>query len=335
MRPSPSSRCAAARDCAAAVTILLAGIPARGVAAQAGPINAGALFLEFPVGARAVGMGQTGVADGGSGEAAFWNPAGLAGLASATFELHTVALAAGRTHAVTAYFPSSSIGVFGGAVYLVDYGDEEHTDSENTVLARISPRNFEFLASFATALPGPISVGLNYKLITFQVDCSGDCTNLPSGSGITHAVDVGGQFAIGANDALTVGVALRSLGSSLQVENADQADPLPTRLAVGALWHTPLGRDTVSDRFDLRVAADLDRPWGSDGDPAVRVGVDVGYRQVARVRAGYGQRSGGESSASIGLGLASGSIGVDLAQTFLATSDLAANPTYFSFRVAF
>lgn len=335
MRRRRSDPGARARCWGAAVTLLLAGWPAIGAAAQ-GVSNAGALFLEFPVGARAVGMGQTGIADGGTGEAAFWNPAGLADLATASFELHTVALAAGRTHAVTVFVPSSAIGVFGGAVYLVDYGDLERTDSSSAVIAKISPRNFEFLASFATALPGPITVGLNYKLITLQVDCSGDCRDLPNGSGVTHAIDLGGQFVIGAHDALTVGVALRSLGFSLQVENRDQADPLPTRLAVGALWQTPLGRAGTTERFDLRVAADVDRPWGQDGDPAVRLGVDVGYKHIARVRAGYGQRWGGESSASIGLGLATGSIGVDLAQTFLSSSELeAANPTYFSFRVIF
>src|SRR2546422_5596290 len=42
--------------------------------------NSGALFLVFPVGARAVGMGQTAAALDGRGEAAFWNPAGLATL---------------------------------------------------------------------------------------------------------------------------------------------------------------------------------------------------------------------------------------------------------------
>ena len=47
MRPSRCSRGAAARHRAAAVTILLAGLPAGGAAAQAGPINAGALFVEF------------------------------------------------------------------------------------------------------------------------------------------------------------------------------------------------------------------------------------------------------------------------------------------------
>lgn len=336
MRRRRSSVGAGALLRGAAMTTLLAGWPAAGAVAQGSPSNAGALFLEFPVGARAVGMGQTGVADGGNGEAAFWNPAGLADLVTASFELHTVALAAGRTHAVTAYFPNSRIGVFGGAVYLVDYGDLERTDSSSAVIAKISPRNFEFIASFATALPGPITVGVNYKLITLQVDCSGDCGDLPNGDGVTHALDIGGQFAVGAHDALTLGVTLRSLGFSLQVENRDQADPLPTRLAVGALWRTPLWQKGTGDRFDLRVAADLDRPWGQDGDPAMRLGLDLGYRQIARVRAGYGQRSGGESSASIGLGLASGSIGVDLAQTFLSSSELeASNPTFFSFRVVF
>jgi hypothetical protein len=145
------------------VALLLAGWPATGAAAQ-GVSNAGALFLEFPVGARAVGMGQTGIADGGTGEAAFWNPAGLADLATASFELHTVALAAGRTHAVTVFVPSSAIGVFGGAVYLVDYGD---LGGALTRPVRSSPRSrratLEFLASSATALPGPITVGLNYS----------------------------------------------------------------------------------------------------------------------------------------------------------------------------
>src|SRR5207248_8930547 len=36
----------------------------------------GAVFLLVPVGARAAALGQAAVADGGSSESAFWNPAG-------------------------------------------------------------------------------------------------------------------------------------------------------------------------------------------------------------------------------------------------------------------
>jgi len=314
---------------------VIGGTAVSAAGAQGTPSNAGALFLEFPVGARAVGMGRAAFADGGTGEAAFWNPAGLATLAAASFELHTVSLAAGRTSAVTAHFPSSRIGVFGGAIYLVDYGDLERTDSSNTTIARISPRNMEFLASFATALPGLLSLGISYKLVMFQVDCSGDCTGLPNGDGVTHAVDAGLQFGVGRQDALTIGVAIRNVGFALQVENRDQADPLPTSVGVGALWQTILG-PAEREHFDLRVAADVDRPWTGETSPGVRFGFDVGYRRVARVRAGYGVASGGTASASVGLGVASGAIGVDLAQTFLNESELeSANPTFFSFRVSF
>ena len=54
--------------------------------------------------------------------------------------------------------------------------NRDSLSSATAMIAKISPRNFEFIASFATALPGPITVGVNYKLITLQVDCSGDCT---------------------------------------------------------------------------------------------------------------------------------------------------------------
>src|SRR5438093_239652 len=103
--------------------------------------NSGALFLLFPVGAQAVAMGQTAATLDGRGEAAFWNPAGLATLEHSEFALNTASLAAGATHALTAYYPSHGFGVLGGAVYLVDYGDLERTDSADNTVARIAPRN--------------------------------------------------------------------------------------------------------------------------------------------------------------------------------------------------
>src|SRR3989449_3902376 len=138
--------------------------------------NSGALFLVLPVGAQAVGMGQTAATLEGRGEAAFWNPAGLATLEQSEVAFNTASLAAGATHALTAYFPSHGLGVLGGSVYLVDYGDLDRTDSASNTVGRISPRNFEFLASYATELAGSFTFGVNYKLVEFVVDCSGDCT---------------------------------------------------------------------------------------------------------------------------------------------------------------
>src|SRR5712691_9089482 len=219
------------------VTAVLSAYPPIRLSAQDQPLNSGALFLVFPVGARAAGMGQTAVALDGRSEAAFWNPAGLAECDRRAFAVHTATLAAGRTSAVAAYFPSRGSGVLGGAVYLVDFGDLDRTDSTGTSIGRISPRNLEFLASYATDFGTSFALGLNYKLVEFRVDCSGDCRDFPAGLGVTHAVDLGGQFTVGPNGALRVGVAIRNVGFRLQVQNKDQADALPARLALGALYH--------------------------------------------------------------------------------------------------
>src|SRR5213594_4747060 len=195
--------------------------------------NSGALFLLFPVGAQAVAMGQTAATLDGRGEAAFWNPAGLATIERGELALNSASLAAGATHALTVYYPSHRFGVLGGAVYLVDYGDLDRTDSASNTIGRISPRNFEFLASYATELAGSFTFGVNYKLVEFVVDCSGDCTGVPSSRGVTHAIDVGGQVAVGPTGALRVGVAVRNVGFRLQVNNRDQADARSEERRVG------------------------------------------------------------------------------------------------------
>jgi len=321
-----------------AIALLLLTVrPSGRLAAQELPLNAGALFLVFPVGAQAVGMGQTAIAASGRSDAAFWNPAGLATLSDDEFALHTATLVAGRSNVLAVYFPSRGIGVIGGAVYLVDYGDLDRTDVNGNTIARIAPRNFEFLASYATNLTGSFVFGINYKLVQFRVDCSGDCRDFPAGTGATHALDLGGQFSVGPGGPLRIGVAVRNIGFRLQVQNQAQADALPTRLAVGALYELRLRPATgraLDQAFDLKLAADVDSPWGQAGQSETRVGFDIGYQRLVRVRAGYAFVQDGLSGPSVGL--ESGSLGVDLARAFLTGSDLQVeSPTFFSFRVSF
>src|SRR5207248_2637759 len=222
--------------------------------------NSGALFLLFPVGAQAVAMGQTGATLDGRGEAAFWNPAGLATIERGELALNSASLAAGATHALTGYFPS-------------------------------------------------------------------------------HRFDVGGQFTLGPAGALRVAVAGRNIGFKLQVNNRDQADALPARLVVRAAYRVLLpGAPGIAraERLDLKLAADVDSPWRSYGDSEMRLGIDVGYQRLLRLRGGYAFVRDGLSGPSVGMGVTSGSIGVDLARAFLTGSDLVAqNPAFFSFRVVF
>src|SRR5438128_320532 len=149
----------------------------------------------------------------------------------------------------------------------------------------------------------------------------------------------GGQFTVGPAGALRVAVAVRNIGFKLQVNNRDQADALPARLVVGAAYRILLpGAPGIAraERLDVKLAADVDSPWGSYGDSEMRLGIDVGYQRLLRLRGGYAFVRDGLSGPSVGMGVTSGSIGVDLARAFLPGADLVAqNPTFFSFRVVF
>src|SRR5207245_9726634 len=150
-------------------------------------------------------------------------------------------------------------------------------------------------------------------------------TNLPRAKGTTNAVDVGGQVAAGPDGALRLGVAVRNIGFKLQVNNGDQADALPARLLIGAVYRIvlPAGRgDGPGERFDLKVAADVDSPWGSYGGSQMRVGLDVGYQRLFRVRGGYAFVRDGLSGPSVGVGVETGALSVGRARRFLAGDDL-------------
>jgi len=129
---------------------------------------------------------------------------------------------------------------------------------------------------------------------------------------------------------------LRNVGFKLQVQNKPQADPLPTRLAVGAQYHVLLpARDGAlpGERFDLRVAADVDSPWGSRASRSSASASTWGTSASCGCAPGYAFGAGRSERSSIGLGVESGSVGVDLARTFLTGSDLQIeNPAFFSFR---
>lgn len=334
------SRCSAARPILALALAGLAGAAAAHVppiAAQEAPRVEGAAFLLLPVGARATALGQAAVADGGTSEALFWNPAGLAALPRAEFAIHHYTAFFGTGDAAVVALPSSSLGTFAVAAYVVDYGDlaVTHADLGPEPVGRISPRNIALLVSYATDIGGGIEMGITYKLVQFRVDCSGDCTNVPTATGTTHAVDAGLRYVVPGGP-LVVGLAIRSLGFKLQVNNQAQADPLPTRLQVGASYGV-LRPANSGEGFDLKVLADVQGVIGQGAlSPVTLVGAESGVGDAVRLRAGYAFLNSDARGPSIGLGLTFGGIAIDIARAFFANDNLGEKePIHFSFRVDF
>ena len=325
MRQSPSS--------AAWLPLALVAVCAAPAAGQSDPVAGGAAFLLLPVGARATALGQAGVADAGSGEAAFWNPAGLATLPAGEFGVQYASTFVSNNTALTLFAASRRLGTAGITAYLVDYGSQDvELPGGGLPTGKVSPKNIQLTASYATELGGAVALGVSYKLIQFRQDCQGDCGTLRDVAGTTHAVDVGAQVTIGAHDAFRLGVALQHAGFALQLENRDQADPLPTKVALGAAYQLPLQAMGAGKAVDARVLVDVQDQWGEYGSPDARMGVEVGYDGTAFVRAGYAFLASNSGGASLGLGLRLQRISVDLARVFYQTGPFD-DPVYVGLRI--
>jgi hypothetical protein len=292
----------------------------------------GAAFLLVPVGGRAAALGQAAVADGGTSEAAFWNPAGLAWLPGTEVAAHHAATFISDNTALSAYFTPRGIGVLGVSAYLVDYGSQDViTTPGGPISGKFSPKNIQLLASFATQLLEGLAFGVNYKLVQFRQDCSGDCGLFPSVVGTTHGVDVGLQYG-NETSPLRFGVAVRHAGFDLQLEDRDQADPMPTKLDFGIVYKITLPRPSPDVQpLDARFLVDIENDWGEFDDPQARVGIELGYGELIRLRTGYAFVDSEASGPAVGLGVKLGRFSVDFSRVFYDSANFD-EPVYISLR---
>ena len=316
----------------AALLASFAAIPAS--AQPAGLTTEGAPFLLLPVGARAVGMGQALVADQPGTEAIWWNPAGVARSERREIALHHYETIVGTGDAVSILIPSSLLGVFSASLYALDFGTEAVTDSLGTQIGSIVTRNVVYGASYATPIGGRINAGITFKIVQFRVDCSSGCE---SQAGTTSALDFGAQYDLGFVAPVSVGVAVRNMGAPLQVNDSEQADPLPARIQIGVMYRVPW-LERYAPQTELHITGDvLDRLKMES--PAPRVGAALTWRQRAHLRGGYVFESATSTESagpSMGLGLATNNLKLDIATIFEGFStDAGKRPTYVSLRYLF
>ena len=315
---------------------LLAGLLLTLLGAHPALAQNGGLFLLVPFGARAVGQGEAVMADSTLGtEAMWWNAASLARLPKKETAVHHSQTVIATSDMLTFAVPSKVLGTLAASAYLVNYGDQQATDPVNgTPIGTITNRNYQLALSYATPVGKRLNAGLTYKFVMLRFQCSGICGDVPVISGSTSALDVGAQYILPTSLPITVGAALRNLGPALQVRDAEQADPLPRVMQVGARARIPV-RALDEAHASLEVAADVVSASALGGG-AGGLGVSLGYRDQAWLRAGYKVQPGQGRGPSIGFGFQRGGLGVDIARRFDALSaQLGDPPTYVSLRARF
>lgn len=276
--------------------------------------------LLIPVGARAVGAGRT-LGSQISPDAVFSNPAGLAGLDGRHFIVHHADIGAPLL-AFTLLFTPEAVGTLGISYRLIDFGDDLATDEEGNVLGRLTTRDHLLAASFATPVVWGLSAGVNYKLVRFRIGCSGFCHGFDL-KATTQAVDVGIQLRDRFVEDLALGLAITDLGLPLQVINAEQADPPPTRVRLGGSYEV-LRHFAADTAFDLRLSAEM--AWSPRGSvPATpSFGAELALEEFVTLRAGYVFGEGIGTGPAVGVSLTFGSFTLGVARAFrqaLAGSD--------------
>lgn len=301
----------------------------RGGAAQG---TEGGLFLLSPIGARAVGMGQAVVAAPPTSEAVWWNPASIARAEKREAAIHHSQTIVATADAISLVVPWSLVGVVAASTNIVDYGEIEQTDAFGTI-GVIRPRNYVFAATYATSLGDRASAGITYKIVQFRIHCSGSC-GLPSSSASTSALDFGAQYDFSGIAPVQVGMAVRNVGLRLQAKDAEQADPLPTRLQAGATYRI-VPFEAHVPRGEMRVAGVVvgELPLRA---PSARLGAELALDRKFFFRGGYVFDDSEGAGPSIGLGLSTQSLFLDLAYMFEGFSaDAGRAPTFVSLRVLF
>lgn len=279
---------------------LAMGAPAPGSAQEQGSATEGALFLLLPVGAKGVGLARAMSALQGP-ESVWWNPAGL-GTADASRILVTRGEdLSGTATSVSGLFARPGLGVLGLSYSLLDVGEVELRDIQGNFLGTVLFRYHTGVLSTAAQILEGVSLGVNFKVIQSRLVCRGQC--LDAGvTATTYALDLGGQWEDVAGLPLTVGAMVAHLGPRLQVRNADQADPLPTRLRV-ALAYDVLS--TFVDREDVRgrVVIEVEERLRNPGR-AVYVATELSAGVDPGVRLWAGNAFGGElQTPGVGVGI--------------------------------
>lgn len=347
MRPRPSRRgfvwqrrrSATPRRLAVIGAWVIAGaLRAQTAGAQAGTADQAALFLLLPISARAVGMGQSMMASHGSGDAVWWNPAGIASISRGDASLHHSQSVIGTSEALTIAGASSLLGVAALSANILDFGGEiPAVDNQGNVVGKILPRNIALMGTYARAVGSRVRLGLSYKFVQFRFDCEGLCPALPTTQSSTRALDLGTQVRLPTRFPLEVGLTVRNIRGRFGGPDEDSPDDeLPTRvqLGIGALYTIP---KEYADDAALRVSADVIDELPARR-PLPRVGGEFIWEQRAFLRAGYVFASGSSESGgpTLGIGFVARRLVIDFARVFAGLSaDAGQAPTYLSLRITF
>jgi hypothetical protein len=269
-------------------------------------------------------------------ESSFWNPAGLASVDRSQAVLLRGDHAVGTATALSLLAARPGLGTVGVSYLLLDIGDQDLTDVDGNVLGTVSVRNHLGVASGSARLLERLDAGLSFKIVRFQLSCRGICPDAGT-TATTYALDAGIQLTPTSELPLRFGAMVAHLGPRLQVLNAEQADPLPSRVRLAAAYDV-LSAFVDSDEVEGWLAVEVQDRLRDPGSLSLYLGSELtaGREDSLYLRAGYvvGDLDQ-EDGARVGLGLRYERFDLAIAKSLAVSTLGETEPVHVTFSIGF
>ena len=273
-------------------------LTAMSISSYAAVGTTGAEFLNTSLGARPSGMGNAFSAIADDVNAVLWNPAGLTllkeGKASFTYTNLAAVFDVEEASGMYDGFLGYAQPLENGAAFAISLQYQEQgkiaytTDSPEVITEYILGANYAAIFSYARKLSSSLSYGVSFKFIQ---------TRLWEIVGRAYAVDLGGLYQ-SPNKKLNLALSLQNTGTKLQMEDLEQADPLPQNLKLG-ISYRPLNDSS----HRLIFAVDLDKPTFSSNSIFLNFGTEYWYHDLLALRLGYLNQEGNVKGFTQGIGI--------------------------------
>jgi hypothetical protein len=183
-------------------------------------------------------------------------------------------------------YPTSEWGTFGLGITFLSMGTMQRTGETGEDLGTFSSYDIAFTASYGTRLMQNLAAGLSVRYISSNLAPSiGAGAEKGEGVGFSFALDGGLLYEL--NRQTTLAATVTNIGPDISYIDADQADPLPRKLAVGFAHNiidSPYNKLTFVGEAN-KLLIDLDRAKIEEIIP--HVGLEYWYSNYIALRAGY------------------------------------------------
>jgi hypothetical protein len=318
--------------------LLVALLTSAGTAslAQTGTRQEGAPELVLQIGARTMAMGQAAVAASEGTEGVWANPALIArARREVSFDVRNQANPAepNSNVALVGVIPGPPVGSMAVFLRYINNGAQPGTTGPDNTTSEFTPLSYVIGASFATTF-NRFALGFTAKELLIRFSCTGDCSQSdPGGRPSVTALDFGAQYFVFGDSSLSLGASVLNLGPKLQIIDAPQADPLPSRGLLGFVYAPVI--TSVPD-VRVRLGGDVVTRLLGGESVGLRFGGEVSYLDRYQLRAGYMTNPAeGTDSPTIGFGLTSGRVHIDLAQIMTNRGALGTKPTFLTLHFRF